>query len=177
MAGEFLDPSRWYTWMDSARMGLTPQRARTLAPQVPNDPLWLDSTAIGSAWPRGRADAQQVPGDPLWFESGLMGPAPPSGRTFGSQVPDDPWERAAYRTRQAVRPEFGRDLGEGQQLMAAVAGNFLPIGRAFTLMRQFPKLTASLVGGLGTMAHSREAGGPTDAELPGRIQVDRGMLI
>src|SRR4051794_13808754 len=125
MAGEFFDPTRWYTWMDFAGTQAPPQRGRLVWPQVPNDPLWLDSTANGSAFSQELTSPPlHVSDDPLWLESAARGPAPPEGRTFSTQVPDDPWERAAYRTRQAVRPEFGRDLGEGQQLKAAIAGNF-----------------------------------------------------
>src|SRR5712671_5149497 len=81
MAGEFLDPSRWYTWMDSARRDSVP-----------------------------------------W------------GRTFPPQVPDDPWERAAYRTRQSVRPDFGRvDNGPMQ---AAASSAMDPFGFPSWLLGQ-----------------------------------------
>jgi len=148
MAGEFLDPSRWYTWMDSARRDSVP-----------------------------------------W------------GRTFPSQVPDDPWERFAYRTRQSVRPDFGRvDDGSMQAAAssamdpfgfpswlvgqispeardawraqyerhptAALVGSVLGpapgvisatnlLGRAITAA---PKTSTGLLGALGAIIESRDAG-------------------
>src|SRR5262249_3920266 len=100
---------------------------------------------------------------PLFLQSAMVGPVPKGVRPT---VPIDlensePGAAAAYRMRQAVKPDFGRPAEGGEwlakQTLMAGAGGAASLA-ARQAIAHAPWLTAGILSGLGLTAGTGEAG-------------------